>query len=155
MQKRLKQERHAIESFCERNESIKRMSKVLGKATAVVVVAESGDPLDHESGQHWIKNMGLNLKERSSGKYKGQLKITKRGSGRTRRWLYMTVLRMIQNDEVIRTWYHRKIVRDGGRKKKALVAIMRKLVKALWHVARGETFDSRKLYDTNRLGLYV
>jgi len=35
----------------------------------------------------------------------------------------------------------------------AIVAIMRKLVLALWYVARGEVFDSRKLFNTRTLGL--
>ena len=39
------------------------------------------------------------------------------------------------------------MVRDGGRfKGRAVTAVMRKVVKALWHVARGEPFDSRKLF---------
>jgi hypothetical protein len=36
---------------------------------------------------------------------------------------------------------------------KAIIAIMRKLVTALWHVARGKTFDTRKLFNVERLGL--
>ncbi len=34
---------------------------------------------------------------------------------------------------------------------KAVVAVSRKLALALWHVARGEAFDSSKLFDTRRL----
>lgn len=30
---------------------------------------------------------------------------------------------------------------------------MRKLIRALWHVARGEQFDSTKLFDVSRLKL--
>jgi hypothetical protein len=37
--------------------------------------------------------MGLNLAERSSGKWQGKLKISKRGSSKVRRWLYMAALR--------------------------------------------------------------
>ena len=32
-------------------------------------------------------------------------------------------------------------------------ALMRKLAMALWHVARGEAFDSRKLFNAQALGL--
>ena len=34
---------------------------------------------------------------------------------------------------------------------KAVVAVMRNLVRALWHVARGATFDSTRLFDARRL----
>jgi hypothetical protein len=36
-------------------------------------------------------------------------------------------------------------------KNKAVIAVTRKLVKGLWHVARGEPFDSRLLFDVNKL----
>ncbi len=50
-------------------------------------------------------------------------------------------------------WYESKVKRDGGGKARAVVGLMRKLVKALYHVARGEPFDSRKLFDVRRLKL--
>jgi hypothetical protein len=34
---------------------------------------------------------------------------------------------------------------------RAAVALMRKLAKGLYHVGRGGTFDSSKLFDTRRL----
>ena len=97
--------------------------------------------------------MGLNLKERSSGKHKGQLRITKRGPGKARAYLYFSALRWLYRDRVIGAWYQNKIKRDGNIKGKAIVAIMRKLVLALWYVARGEVFDSRKLFNIRTLGL--
>jgi transposase len=100
-----------------------------------------------------IKSLGLNLKERSSGKHKGQLRITKRGSGSARMYLYMAVLRLVKNNTIIRAWYQKKIIRDGGLKMKALVAIMRKLASALWHVGKGEKFDAALLFDSNRLAI--
>jgi len=54
---------------------------------------------------------------------------------------------------VIAAWYEKKVKRDGGLKSKAITAVMRKLVLSLWHVARGEVFDSRKLFDTRALGI--
>ena len=91
----------------------------------------------------------MNLKERSSGKHAGQLKITKRGSGRARKYLYLAVLRLIQSDAVFRTWYATKVA-GGMLKGKAIVALTRKLVAGLWHVARGNAFDSRRLFDVER-----
>src|SRR5207248_2722928 len=39
----------------------------------------------------------------------------------------------------------------GGHKLIAVTAVMRKLVRALWHVARGDVFDSSKLIDERAL----
>ena len=152
MQQELHQAKKRVERQGAQKKSIEDMSAVTGKATAAVLVKGGGDPTEYTSAAQWVKGLGLNLKERSSGKHKGKLKITKRGSGQARRWLYYVVLRLIQKDAVIKAWYGRKVVRDGGVKMKALTAIMRKVAAGLWHVAQGKEFDARKLFDVKRLG---
>jgi transposase len=152
LQQELRQAKKRVEAQGAQRKSIVAMSKVTGKATAAVLVAGGGDPIEYATPTQWVKGLGLNLKERSSGRHKGRLKITKRGSGRARRWLYFVVLRFIQHDAVVKAWYERKIARDGGVKMKALIAIMRKLAAGLWHVARGNEFDAHKLFDVRRLG---
>jgi transposase len=124
---------------------------VVGKTTAVVLVSDVGDPTQFPAARTYVKAYGLNLKERSSGTKKGRLKMTKRGPGRARRYLWLAVFRWLQADPVARAWYDKKVARDGGRKMPAVAALMRKLAKALFHVARGETFDSTKLFDMRRL----
>lgn len=130
--------------------SVAALAPLLGEATAAVLVSEV-DPIAAAHPSAYVKGLGLNLKVHSSGRHQGQLKITKRGSGIARRWLYLAVLRLVQRDPVVKAWYRRKIERDGGVKKKALIAVQRKLAKALWHVARGAEFDASKLFDTRRL----
>jgi transposase len=124
------------------------IAELCGTVSAVVLAAILGDLKNYANAASLLKALGLNLKERSSGKHHGQLKITKRGSGRARFYLYWLVMRLVQKDPIIKTWYERKVARDGGRfKGRALIAVMRKVVKALWHVARGEKFDSGKLFN--------
>ena len=56
-------------------------------------------------------------------------------------------------DPVVKAWYEHKVARQGGKyKNKAVVAVMRKLAAALWHVARGKVFDSKLLFDAAKLG---
>lgn len=147
--------KHRVEQLSESSPLIRELSRPLGVMTAAVLVVEVGDPRHSASAASYRKAFGLNLKVRSSGKSKGQLKITKRGSGVARQWLYLAVLRLLKKDAVIQAWYERKVARDGGVKMKALVALMRKVVGALWHVARGQAFDSRKLFDVRRLNLAI
>lgn len=134
--------------------AVAAMSPVIGKLTAAVLYSCLGDPANYDSASSYLKACGLNLKERSSGKHKGELKIAKRGPSEVRRYLYLAVLRLIQQDAVFNAWYIRKIKRDGGKHKgRALVALMRKLVKGLWHVSQGEVFESGKLFNLRRLHL--
>lgn len=149
----IKAAKKKVEKLSQDNESTKNISKVVGKSTAAVIVTFCGDPLQYTSCNHWLKSFGLNLKEKSSGKHKGRLMITRRGSGRSRRWLYFAALRLIQHDETVKSWYAQKVARDGGIKMKAIIGIMRKLVKALWYVARGDRFDTSKMFDRRSLGL--
>jgi len=149
----LTQAKRKVEAKGQEQASVRAMSTVLGKATAAVLVAEGGDPRQYGKACQWVKTFGLNLKERSSGKQVGRRRITKRGSGRARRWLYLGALRLIGRDTVVQAWYQRKVARDGNVKMKAIIAVMRKYVKALWHVAQGQPFDSTRLFDIKRLGM--
>jgi len=130
-----------------------RLAAVTGKTTSLVLEAALGSPLDYPNPGSYLKAMGLNLKERSSGNHKGQLKITKRGPGIVRKYHYFTALRWLYQDPVIAQWYRNKVRRDGDHKGKAIVAVMRKLALALWYVAHGEAFDTRKLFNVRALGI--
>ncbi len=124
---------------------------VVGHTTAAAVFAEVGDARSFHCTRAFLKAMGLNLKEKSSGTVHGQIKITKRGPSRVRQLLWLAIFRWIQKDPIANAWYQRKKQRDGGRASRAAVALMRKLAKGLYHVGRGGTFDSSKLFDTSRL----
>jgi len=121
--------------------------------TSLVLEAALGSPLDYPNPRSYLKAMGLNLKERSSGKHKGQLKITKRGPSIVRKYHYFVALRWLYTDPVIAQWYRNKVRRDGQLKGKAIVAVMRKLALSLWYIARGDRFDSRKLFNVRALGM--
>jgi len=122
------------------------MGEVLGKVSAAVLFAAVGSPLTYPDASSYTKAMGLNLKERSSGKHKGQLKITKRGPSVARFYLYFAALRLIARDPLVKRWYERKTNRPGALKNKTVIALMRKLSKALWYIARGSSFDAEKLF---------
>lgn len=144
--------RAQVERLSVSHEATHALAPVVGKVTAAVIVSELGDPLNFLAAAIFAKAAGLNLKERSSGKHQGRLKLTKRGSSLVRKYLYFAACRLVQSDPIVAAWYERKVERDGGIRMKALGAVMRKLTKALWHVRRGEVFDSSKLFDASRLG---
>jgi transposase len=147
-----------LESLCAEHEVIQAQAAATGVVTACVLWVHLGDPRKYDSGPAYRKAMGLNLKERSSGKWAGQLKITKRGPSEVRRWLYFAALRWIKKQGV-HDWYEvQKSRRVGDRAgaMRAVVGVMRKLALALYQVgACGATFDAALLFPgapSSRLG---
>ncbi len=125
---------------------LEAQGKVVGVPTACVLWVNTGDPRKFYAAAAYRKAIGLNLVERSSGTYQGQLHISKRGSARSRQWLYFAVLRLVQRAGV-RSWYQAKKARDPDAAKSVLVAVMRKLALALYHVAvHDKEFDPRRLF---------
>jgi transposase len=148
-----REEEKRVAALSASQPAVCRMAAEVGTGTAAAVVSYAGDAAGYSCPSSYLKGLGLNLKEDSSGKRQGELSITKRGPGVARWYLYLAVWRWIRKDGIARRYYDRKVARDGGKKSKAMTAMMRKLAQGLWHVARGEAFDSRKLFDLSRLGL--
>jgi transposase len=156
--RRLKQvAQHRVEELAVSSTATEQLAPVTGKTTAAVIAVGLGDPLDFDSPQAMVKAAGLNLRVHSSGSSKqGGLHITKRGHGVVRLYLWMLALRFIKSNPVVRAWFAAKVKRDGGGSKaKAVVAVMRKVLMGLWHVARGARFDAAKLFDVRRLDIEV
>ena len=125
---------------------LQAQGKVVGVATACVLWVSTGDPRKYHAAGAYRKAMGLNLAERSSGTYQGRLRLSKRGSARARQWLYFAVLRLVQTCGV-RPWYEAKKARDRDDARRVLVAVMRKLAVALYHVGvHDEAFQPRRLF---------
>ena len=126
--------------------TIQAMRPVVGVATACVLWLCLGDPHNYPCAQAYAKAMGLNLCERSSGTYKGRVKISKRGFGMVRYWMYLAAMRLLK-EEPVRAWFLAKKEHDGQKGGKAMVAVMRRVGLALWHVgACGELFESWRLF---------
>lgn len=135
-----------LQALARGNPMIQAQARAVGVATACVLWVHLGDPREYHCGAAYRKAMGLNLVERSSGLYQGKLRISKRGSAQVRRWLYLSVLRLVAKGPVQR-WYRQKKSRDGEQAKRALIGVMRKLALALYEVgAKGQTFDPRRLF---------
>lgn len=136
----------SLKALAQGQATIARQAAVVGWATACVLWVHLGDPADYHCAEAYRKAMGLNLKERSSGRYQGQLKITKRGPGAVRRSLYFAAMRLIR-DPGVAGWYEAKKGDRPKGGKRALIAVMRKLALGLHATGVGEgPFDVRKLF---------
>ena len=129
-----------------------RVAALMGPTTAMVLAADLGDLTTYARGQALEKACGFNLREDSSGKRKSGLHITKRGPARVRQYLYLAGLRLLKVDPIVRAWYASRVAR-GQPKMCAVIAVVRKVVRSLPFVARGEEFQAEKLFDVRRLDL--
>jgi transposase len=143
---------HAMLAMRKDDEVLSRLGSWMGTYTAAVVITMC-DPRQYTTARQLEKACGLNLREKSSGEHQGRLTITKRGPGLVRQVLYMLALRMIQESDAVRAWYRRRRGYTEESKQRAVVAVMRKLVRAAFHVAKGNAFDAGKLFDLRRLNL--
>lgn len=132
-----------------------QLVKVLGKRTAGLIWVVLGDPRQYYCANAWLKAMGLNLTERSSGQHKGQVRISKRGSPLIRKMLYMSAVRLVQ-DKNICPWYERKkqgrVAKNGQPScVSSLISVIRKVLRGLYHAIRnGEEFDANRLFAADR-----
>ena len=116
MQRALKEVRIAQErlrTLTEDSPVVKNLKPVLGHVTAAALVCLAGDPTKFQSSSAYVKCLGLNLKVHSSGKHKGKLRISKRGSSIARKYLFLAALRAIRNYPAVAAWYECKVKRDG------------------------------------------
>ena len=135
--------KQALEALVDNDEGLREMGRVIGKVTTAVLVSLHLDPRRFTTPKSYQKALGVNLTEKSSGQINGRLRLSKRGSSVARRFLYMAALRLLIKDPLIDKWYKAK--KDDRAKLKTVIALMRKLPLALWHIARGERFDASKL----------
>ena len=135
--------KQALEALVDNDEGLREMGRVIGKVTTAVLVSLHLDPRRFTTPKSYQKALGVNLTEKSSGQINGRLRLSKRGSSVARRFLYMAALRLLIKDPLIDKWYKAK--KDDRAKLKTVIALMRKLPLALWHIARGEQFDASKL----------
>ena len=141
--KQAKNAKQALEAVVKTEPGLKEMGLTIGRVTTAILIGLHLDPRHFGCARSYLKALGLNLKEKSSGQDHGKLTLTKRGSALARKYLYFAALRLIKSDPVLSAWYRSKV--DPRAKSKTVIAFMRKLAKALWHIARGQRFDARKL----------
>lgn len=106
----------------------------LGPMTVAVLRAELGDLNRFARMDQVVAYTGLDLQVKPSGKWKGQTKLSKRGSGRLRRILYLAALRSIRLPASPFGIYYHRLVERGMKKGMAVVAVMRKLLIVAAHL---------------------
>ncbi len=137
-----------IEQLRQQDPASQRLSGVpeFGSKTLAVLRAELGDVARFQRMDQAVASAGLDLAIRTSGKWQGQPKLSKRGSGLLRRVLYLAAVRSVHMPTSTFGAYYRRLVARGLRKGSALVAVMRKMLIVAVHLLRtGEEYEPGKV----------
>ena len=122
--------------------------KGIGKITAAGLIGEVGDFGKFKTIAEITKLAGLDLYEISSGKYKGQRRISKRGRSLMRKLLYFAVVNMIRSNGLMHKPWH-QMVQRGMPTMKAMVALSRKLLRLIFALVRDHAVYEENYTQTN------
>ena len=109
--------------------------KGLGVVSVAGLIGEVGDFSKFRTRSEIMKLAGLDLYEVSSGKRKGQRRISKRGRSLLRKILYYAAIQMVRKNGIMYDYYTR-LTNRGMLKMKALIAVARKLLGIIHAVVR-------------------
>lgn len=109
--------------------------KGIGPVTAAGLIGEIGDFGQFQTVSEILKHAGMDLFEISSGKHKGNRRISKRGRALLRKLLFYAALNTVRKGGAMQGYYRRYLER-GMPGKKALIAIARKLLRIIFALVR-------------------
>jgi len=124
--------------------------KGLGLATVAGFIAEAGDLDRFDHPKQIQKLAGLNIKENSSGKYKGQTTITKRGRRRLRALLFRGMMPMVAKNPEFRVLHQHYTTRANNplRKKQSLILLCCKLIRVVYALLKKQVaYDPQKMMN--------
>jgi len=112
--------------------------KGIGHVTAAGLIGEVGDFNKFNTISEITKLAGLDLFEISSGQFKGQRRISKRGRPMMRKLLFFAAINMVKSTGIMHKKYKQMLDR-GMLKMKALIAIARKILGIIFVIVHNST----------------
>lgn len=121
--------------------------KGIGKKSAISILGELSVLPDGMDDRQWTAHAGLDPRKSESGSsVRRPDRIGKSGNRRLRKALFMPALVAVRSEARVKEFYE-KLVSRGKRRLSAVVAVMRKLLVAIWGMFKnGEEFDSSKAF---------
>lgn len=134
--KQLKELDEELEVLVDTLPGAKEMKNIpgMGSTTVALFYAEVGDITKYSHPQQLVNLAGLSLREHSSGKFKGQTRISKRGRSRLRRALYLAIRPMVAHNATFKALhqYYTKRADRPLKKQQSLIALCCKLLRVLF-----------------------
>jgi transposase len=120
----------------------------LGDTTIIDLLSEIGSFSHYGHPRQLLKLAGLTLRENSSGQYKGQKRISKRGRRQLRAILFRVIMPLIRHNEAFRQLHEYYTTRQTNplRKKQSIVVLCGKLLKVLHAIStKHVVFDTKRM----------
>jgi transposase len=109
------------------------------------LVGQTGPLADFRSKRQLLRYAGMNLRERESGTYKGQTRLSKKGRPMLRKVLGQAVFPLLRGDRLLGARYAERCQRM--KRTQAMVAAMRKLLVVVWGAQRSAAaFDASRVH---------
>ena len=112
-----------------------RSAGVSVPATAAIL-AFGGDLRKLSHGNQLLRKAGLNLAAERSGKYKGQINLTKRGNSLLRKHLYFTVFHLLSFNGAFQAMHAHNTQVKRVTKMQSMMKLIGKLARILGHGER-------------------
>ncbi len=135
------------------SEKVKKITLVKGlrEYTVVSVVAEMNEFKHADNKRQVVSYAGLDLKIDQSGKKDSKRRISKQGNSNIRRALYMPALSSKKHEKKLKLLYDRLCQRYNFKdKKRAIVAVMRKLLILIYTLWKNDTAYDPDYYLFNK-----
>ncbi|WP_258832156.1 IS110 family transposase [Peribacillus frigoritolerans] len=152
---------HQLDQLLDHIPGVTQMLEVsgIGRDTVAGFFAEVGDLRDYQHPRQIVKLAGLSLKENTSGKHKGQTKITKRGRKKLRALLFRAAMIMVAKNKAFKALHIYYTTRSHNplKKMQSLIALCNKLIRILFSIGKKQfTFQEDKmLKDIPHMATFV
>ena len=111
------------------------------------LIAETGPLSDFAHFRQLVNYIGMHLRERQSGLFKGQTKLSKKGRPPARKVLSQIVLPLLTKNSLYGPAYHEEKERTGKSGTKLMVKYMRKFLKSFYGLYKSNLeFDECRLF---------
>lgn len=145
--KQLQDVEHEIVAVLERIPFANSMLAIKGISAISLagILGEAGDLSGFVHGNALLRHAGLNLAEASSGKWTGQLVISKRGRSRLRRFLFMATMSLVMNNSEFQAMHSQNVHVKKMKKMRSIMKLCGKLARILVGMARsGQPYTPHK-----------
>lgn len=116
------------------------------------ILGESGDLSGFAHGNALLRHAGLHLAEASSGKWKGQIVLSKRGRSRLRRYLFLATMSLVMNNPEFKALHSNNVKVKKIKKMKSIMKLCGKLARVLVGIARnGSVYKPEMVFPLEQL----
>ncbi|MDM5308486.1 IS110 family transposase [Peribacillus frigoritolerans] len=126
--------------------------KGISEISLAGILGEAGDLSGFAHGNALLRHAGLHLAEASSGKWKGQIVISKRGRSRLRRYLFLATMSLVMNNTEFKALHSNNVKVKKIKKMKSIIKLCGKLARVLVGIARtGSAYKPEMVFPLEQL----